>query len=124
MLVRMYWNNVTNEFANAPNFNINIPSFGKFYPIETIDPDPIFSKFTNVMGPLKEHYLSYGYKDGVDLVAAGTDWRGIPTKEWIEATRNVIEKAYASAGNKPLVVVGHSMGCPFVCCCYYFHTFT
>jgi len=112
-LMRFYWNNATNTYDDVPNFDITIPEFGTFYPIETVDPSPIFSKITNFMGDFKKNFVSHGYVDGTDLNAAGTDWRNIPTTEWIERTRKLVEETYQKNGNSKVVIFGHSMGCLF-----------
>jgi len=62
-------------------------------------------------------FESVGYVDTETLFGACFDWTTIPTGEWIGDLKNLIEYAYAKNNNSQVVLIAHSMGCPYS---YYF----
>jgi len=75
---------------------------------------PIFLSY--MKGLLKE-LDNHGYVYGVDFLAQSYDWSQLPTDLWVEQMKASIEYLYKQNKNKKVIIVSHSMGCPFT---YYF----
>jgi len=91
-----------------------VAKYVKSYP-SVVDVAKIGSE--NVFQTMVDYLAKEGYEDKKNLFASGYDWTELPTEEWMERTKELIEKAYSSNGNSKVVLVVHSMGSPFS---YYF----
>ena len=60
-----------------------------------------------------QKFESIGYVDGVNLFGAGFDWKQSPNDKWANDMKNLIEKAYETNNQTKVVLVTHSLGCPY-----------
>jgi len=70
----------------------------------------------DVFDTMLSDFKARGYVDNENLFAASYDWTQLPTDEWVQKTKELIEKA-SDHGKKKVLLIGHSMGCPYS---YYF----
>ena len=81
-----------------------------------ISKSPLLRSITYIYGPLIKSLEEFGYTAGSNLSAAPYDWRLSPSKlqerdKYYSNLMDLVEKMYAGNGDKPVVLVAHSMGC-------------
>ena len=95
------------SIKNTPGVKTWIPSFGS----------------TNFVGEnyfyvFEETLVARGYKHGVNLFSANYDFRKIcdshEFKKWSQELSGLIEKATFANTEKPVILVGHSLGCVLI----------
>jgi len=64
-----------------------------------------------------DEFVKEGYIRGKDVFASAYDWTELPSDEWINDTKRLIEDAYYNNAESKVVIIAHSMGGPFS---YYF----
>eukprot|EP01111_Echinosteliopsis_oligospora_P011659 TRINITY_DN389_c0_g1_i2.p1 TRINITY_DN389_c0_g1~~TRINITY_DN389_c0_g1_i2.p1 ORF type:complete len:477 (+),score=122.76 TRINITY_DN389_c0_g1_i2:95-1525(+) len=108
---------VTGLYNNTYGVNIRPTDFGGVKGVSYLDyklgiPVSLTSVYSNMVASLQE----VGYTVGQDLRGAPYDWR-LPADYqekigWYQALQELIEETYTLNGNKPVVIVTHSMGGP------------
>lgn len=92
----------------------NIPGLGG---VDYLSPDNILLNYVSyVFGPMIRALVAQGYAEGKDLDAAPYDWRVAPSTletrdAYFTKTMHQIEAMYQTNGQRPVVLVCHSMGC-------------
>jgi len=84
--------------------------------MDELAPNGVTSTLFPYFHKMIEKFKSIGYVDGDNLLGAGFDWKDLPTDEWVNKVKKLIEDAYAKHKEK-IVLITHSMGCPYS---YYF----
>jgi len=85
----------------------NYPETGS---VETIGPVDVFKEMV-------DEFVKQGYTRGKDVFASAYDWTELPSDEWINKTKRLIEDAFNNNAERKVVIIAHSMGGPFS---YYF----
>jgi len=89
---------------------VRIPDWGRVTSIDPLSYE--LGSIIRMYGKSMDSLQSLGYEDCKTLFVAAYDWRQMPTEQWKNDVRELIEKAVNSTGKKA-VIVSHSMGCPF-----------
>jgi len=105
------------NYTNTGGVNIRPTDFGGIKGVSYLDyklgiPISLTSVYSNIVASLQE----VGYTVGQDLRGAPYDWR-LPAdyqakNGWYAALQELIEETYTLNGNKPVVIITHSMGGP------------
>lgn len=92
-----------------------MPHFGSTQGMAYLDPS--FRRLSVYMGILVKALEDKGYIDGASLLGAPYDFRYIPGEHaapiaatFLEDLRGLIERAYISNGEQPVVLLSHSLG--------------
>jgi len=96
-------------WSNVEGVSVRVPHFGLVASV-----DPLCEELGNVIrmyGPAMDTLQRMGFVDGKTLIVASYDWRRMPTPEWKEEVRGMIESAVMATGKKA-VIMSHSMGGP------------
>jgi len=97
------------NWANVEGVDVRVPYFGS---VKSVDPlCEELGKNIRMYGPAMDTLQKMGYVDGKTLIVASYDWRRMPTQEWMNEVRGMIEGAVAATGKKA-VIFTHSMGGP------------
>ncbi|KAF5205623.1 Phosphatidylcholine-sterol acyltransferase [Thalictrum thalictroides] len=109
------------DYFNTPGVETRVPHFGSTQSLLYLNPE--LKHITGYMAPLVKSLEQQGYRDGENLYGAPYDFRyglapeGHPSfvgTEYLHNLKNLIEKASASNGGKPVIVLSHSLGSLFV----------
>lgn len=113
--ISLVYNPATNTCENAPGVDTRVPYFGSTKGMAYLDPS--FRKLSLYMAVLVKALEANGYIDGKSLFGAPYDFRYAPGKyaspvaaSFLEDLRKLIEEAYATNGDQPVVLVSHSLG--------------
>jgi len=113
-----HWDYVPEEkkWKKIEGIEYSVPKWGSTYACDTVIPGALTQNMIPYFHKMIKTLEALGYKDGENLIGAGFDWKQLPTKDWMDKVRILIEDAVKKSGSKA-VILGHSMGCPFS---YYF----
>ncbi|XP_076325381.1 lysosomal phospholipase A and acyltransferase-like isoform X1 [Tachypleus tridentatus] len=110
--MRLVYNNYTRTTTNSPGVDIIIPGFGNTDTVEWLDPSHVSPSayFTNIV----EYVLPLGYTRGVNIQGAPYDFRKAPNEmqDYLKNVTNLLEDTYYKTGNKKVLLICHSLGCP------------
>ena len=99
------------RYHNQHGVDVRGHDFGGMQGIAALDPSE--PRFTATYLPLIRALEAAGYKERVDLWGAPYDWRlagdGLAARGVADDMQSLIETAYTTAGNSPVVLVAHSM---------------
>jgi len=107
--VGLHPNDAGDKWTNTPGTDFRVPYWGTVKSI-----DPLSAELGNVIrmyGWTMDTLQSLGYEDNKTLFVAAYDWRKMPTDEWKNDVRQLIENAVESTGKKA-VIFSHSMRGP------------
>jgi len=105
----MHPNDAGDQWSNTEGVEYRVPYWGS---VKSVDPlCEELGKVIRMYGHAMDSLQKFGYEDGKTLFVASYDWRRMPTPEWKEDVREMIEKAVFATGKKA-VIYSHSMGCP------------
>lgn len=113
----LYYDQVADDYRNAPGVETRVPYFGSTQGLLYINPH--LKDITAYMAPLVESLEQIGYIDGKTLFGAPYDFRyglaaeGHPSQigsKFLEDLKRLIEEASISNGGKPVILVSHSLG--------------
>ena len=108
--VRLAFNATTGAFANSPGVEMRVPGFGNTTTIEVLDPS-LASK-TGYFAVFVARLVAAGLVRGVSVVGAPFDFRLTPrSAPYVASMVALIEATAAANGDRPVVLVSHSMGC-------------
>uniref|UniRef100_A0A0N5A8Y2 Group XV phospholipase A2 n=1 Tax=Syphacia muris TaxID=451379 RepID=A0A0N5A8Y2_9BILA len=117
--MKLVYNHSDGTTRNMPGVETRIPGFGTTETVEWLDKSKtsVGRYFTDIV----EALVSWGYRRGKDVIGAPFDWRKAPNEhmEYFDKLKATIEELYRNNGNKRVVVIGHSMGNPFML--YFYH---
>ncbi|XP_031377859.1 lecithin-cholesterol acyltransferase-like 1 [Punica granatum] len=109
------------DYYNAPGVETRVPHFGSTRSLLYMDPH--LKHVTAYMGPLVDSLCRIGYVDGQTLFGAPYDFRyglaadGHPSRvgtKFLGDLRDLVERASASNGGMPVILLSHSLGGLFV----------
>ncbi|KAK9270273.1 hypothetical protein L1049_025850 [Liquidambar formosana] len=113
----LYYDEVEDDYRNAPGVETRVPSFGSTQSLLYLDPQ--LKHITKYMASLVQSLEQIGYVDGQTLFGAPYDFRyglaaeGHPSKvgsKFLKDLKDLIEKASTSNGGKPVILLSHSLG--------------
>ncbi|XVE95049.1 hypothetical protein REPUB_Repub02eG0063000 [Reevesia pubescens] len=113
----LYYDPDLDDYRNAPGVETRVPEFGSTQSLLYLDPN--LKHLTAYMEPLVESLEEIGYVDGETLFGAPYDFRyglaaeGHPShvgSKFLQDLKDLIEKASASNGGKPVILLSHSLG--------------
>ncbi|EDR29163.1 1-O-acylceramide synthase precursor, putative [Entamoeba dispar SAW760] len=111
--MKTYWNSSTRKMENIPGANIYYPDFPSTKGIFALAPDnqKLLQSKTKVFAAMIRDLKAAGWKDGIDLVSPGYDWRYADrsNNNWTEKTTQLIQQLVHDNGHK-VVIVTHSFG--------------
>ncbi|XP_007018457.2 PREDICTED: lecithin-cholesterol acyltransferase-like 1 [Theobroma cacao] len=105
------------DYRNAPGVETRVPEFGSTESLLYLDPH--LKQLTAYMAQLIESLEEIGYVSGETLFGAPYDFRyglaaeGHPShvgSKFLQDLKDLIEKASASNGGKPVILLSHSLG--------------
>ena len=123
--LKVNYDPLTNSYHNQPGVKLRPRDFGGLGGVDYLDhtDDPL--KLTAYYAPIIDALKTIGYVAGTNIFGAPYDWR-VPVdflfktdilgtnQTYFNDVKQLIERAYVSAGNRPAHLVAHSMGCPSV----------
>ncbi|XP_065213421.1 phospholipase A2 group XV-like [Planococcus citri] len=108
--MKLTYNNETRTTSNSPGVSVRIPAFGNSTTVEYIDPSRASagSYFKDIANML----VNMGYERNTTLRGAPYDFRKGPNEqsEYFEALKNLIVETYELNGQKPVILIVHSLG--------------
>jgi len=112
--VRLVYDNVTRRTSNSPGVETRIPEFGNTSSVEWLDPSK--SAYGAYFKDIVESLQPLGYERGINIKGAPYDFRKAPNEceEYFVNFKKLVEDTYAENDQRPLVLVAHSMGGPFM----------
>ncbi|KAJ4844412.1 Lecithin-cholesterol acyltransferase-like 1 [Turnera subulata] len=117
----LYYDEELDDYRNAPGVDTRVPHFGSTQSLLCLDPH--LKDATTYMAPLVESLEKVGYVNGETLFGAPYDFRyglaaeGHPSSvgsKFLKDLKDLIEKASARNGGKPVIILSHSLGGMFV----------
>ncbi|KAE8657048.1 Lecithin-cholesterol acyltransferase-like 1 [Hibiscus syriacus] len=117
----LYYDPDLDDYRNAPGVESRVPAFGSTDSLLYLNPN--LKKLTAYMAPLVDSLEEIGYVSGETLFGAPYDFRyglaaeGHPSRvgtKFLEDLKHLIEKASASNGGKPVILLSHSLGALYV----------
>lgn len=127
MHFRLFFNTTTLYSENSPGVETRVPGFGGTETVEWLDPSR--ASQGNYFAPIADALTAWGFRRGKNLLGAPFDWRRAPCKflcikfknqnldelnEFFLMLKTMIEMVYRYNSNTPVVILGHSMGNPFM----------
>eukprot|EP00794_Sanderia_malayensis_P018784 gene18784-20675_t len=112
--VKLVYNATLDQMQNTHGVYTRIPGFGNTSSIEYLD--PALSHPGQYFAPFIRSLVDkFGYKRGFNIRAAPYDFRYGPEYASVYFTKlkALIETSYKTNGNKRVLLVSQSMGCPF-----------
>ncbi|XP_039049943.1 lecithin-cholesterol acyltransferase-like 1 isoform X2 [Hibiscus syriacus] len=113
----LYYDPNLDDYRNAPGVETRVPGFGSTDSLLYLNPN--LKKLTAYMAPLVDSLEEIGYVSGETLFGAPYDFRyGLAAEghrshvgtKFLEDLKDLIEKASASNGGKPVILLSHSLG--------------
>ncbi|XVE55728.1 hypothetical protein DITRI_Ditri03aG0181600 [Diplodiscus trichospermus] len=113
----LYYDRELDDYHNAPGVETRVPEFGSTESLLYLNPN--LKQLTEYMAPLVEPLEGIGYVRGETLFGAPYDFRyglaaeGHPShvgSKFLQDLKDLIEKASASNGGKPVILLSHSLG--------------
>ncbi|KAL5558692.1 hypothetical protein UlMin_034903 [Ulmus minor] len=113
----LYYDKDQDDYINAPGVQTRVSHFGSTQSLLYLNPS--LKGITSYMAPLVESLEEIGYERDKTLFGAPYDFRyglaakGHPSKvgsKFLQDLKALIEKASASNGGKPVILVSHSLG--------------
>ncbi|CAK9154120.1 unnamed protein product [Ilex paraguariensis] len=117
----LYYDPDLDDYRNAPGVETRVPHFGGTQALLYLDPH--LKHITAYMSSLVESLGEIGYVDGKTLFGAPYDFRyglaaaGHPSQvgsKFLQDLKSLIEEASTSNGDKPVILLSHSLGGLFV----------
>lgn len=105
------------KWKRMEGINFTIPGWGTVFPVDELAPGAVTGKLIPYFHGIIRKLKALGYVDGVNMTGAGFDWKEVPSDEWVERVKDLVETVVANNGGSRAVLIAHSMGCPFT---YYF----
>jgi len=105
----MHPNEAGDKWTDTPGTEFRVPNWGTVASVDPLSSE--LGKVIRMYGRTMDILKGIGYEDGKTLLVASYDWRKMPTPQWKEDVRQLIENAVNSTGKKA-VIFSHSMGCP------------
>ncbi|KAK7861832.1 hypothetical protein R5R35_000592 [Gryllus longicercus] len=110
--IKLVYDNKTRKTYNSDGVDIRIPGFGNTSTVEWLDPSQAVTGayFKDVGNAL----VAMGYERNVSIRGAPYDFRKAPNEnqQYFVDLKALIEETYTINGNKPVVIIAHSMGAP------------
>ncbi|OMO50934.1 Lecithin:cholesterol/phospholipid:diacylglycerol acyltransferase [Corchorus capsularis] len=115
--ILLYYDPDLDDYHNAPGVETRVPDFGSTNSLLYLN--PWLKQLTAYMAPLVKSLEEIGYVNGENLFGAPYDFRyglapeGHPSKvgsKFLQDLKDLIEKASASNGGKPVILLSHSLG--------------
>jgi len=114
--MRMSYNNVTRRSSDSPGVETRIPGFGNSSTVEYLDPSQRFFSvyFANIVAKVINKHQ--GYVRGENIHGAPYDFRQAAHEhqEYFVRVKKLIEDTYVANEATPVILLGHSMGCPMM----------
>ncbi|KAL3679048.1 hypothetical protein R1sor_022004 [Riccia sorocarpa] len=111
----LVYNEKTQRFENFPGVETRVPHWGTVEGMEYLD--PTFKSLASYMAPLVQGLKAEGYEVGKNLFGAPYDFRYAPgpyaadvAVKFSQDLIELIQKAHDDNGNRPVVLVSHSLG--------------
>ncbi|KAF8404855.1 hypothetical protein HHK36_009745 [Tetracentron sinense] len=117
----LYYHPDMDDYQNAPGIETRVPHFGSTQALLYLD--PCLKHISGYMAPLVNSLEQIGYVDGENLFGAPYDFRyglaaeGHPShvgSKFLQDLKDLVEKASAENGGKPVIILSHSLGGLFV----------
>lgn len=112
--MRLVYHAENHTTTNSPGVLIRQPNFGNTSSVEFLDESEMTS--TSYFYYIVESLVSSGYTRNINIMGAPYDFRKAPNEnaKFIKQLGMLIEETSLKNGKKPVVVIGHSMGNPYV----------
>lgn len=110
--LQMRWNSSTKNWDDFPGVAVRFVR--GISGVDYLDPsDGATRKITKYFGPLVNALTAVGYVENVTLAALGYDWRRgcASLGMWRNSLKSTVEMLVQQNGNRPALLVAHSMGC-------------
>ncbi|PPD68886.1 hypothetical protein GOBAR_DD34230 [Gossypium barbadense] len=113
----LYYDPDLDDYRNAPGVETRVPEFGSTNSLLYLNPN--LKRLTAYMAPLVKFLEEIGYVSGETMFGAPYDFRyglaaeGHPShvgSKFLQDLKDLIEKASASNGGKPVILLSHSLG--------------
>ncbi|KAE9548698.1 hypothetical protein FO519_008096 [Halicephalobus sp. NKZ332] len=119
--MRLVFNTSSKLSTNAPGVDTRFPDFGGTSSVEWLDPSK--ASQGQYFAFIADTLVSWGYKRGKNLVGAPFDWRRAPPEldDFFVLLKSLIQRVYYYNNEKPVIVLGHSMGNPVMN--YFYHQY-
>ncbi|XP_052200712.1 lecithin-cholesterol acyltransferase-like 1 [Diospyros lotus] len=117
----LHYDHHRDDYRNTPGVQTRVSRFGSTQSLLYLN--PTLKHLTEYMASLVESLEQVGYVDGETLFGAPYDFRyglaaeGHPSRvgsQFLQDLKHLIEEASASNGNKPVILLSHSLGGLFV----------
>ncbi|KAJ0981821.1 hypothetical protein J5N97_010076 [Dioscorea zingiberensis] len=117
----LYYDDELDDYHNAPGVETRVPFFGSTEGLMYLDPH--LKHITEYMATLVNSMERIGYESGNNLFGAPYDFRyglaaeGHPChvgNQYLQDLKQLIESAFNSNGEKPVIILSHSLGGLFV----------
>lgn len=108
--VRLMYDNQSRLTSNSPGVETRIPGFGNTSSVEWLDPSK--TSYGAYYKDIVEALVAVGYERGISVRGAPFDFRKAPNElgDYFASLANLVEDTYENNGNKPVVLVAHSLG--------------
>ncbi|XP_053213978.1 phospholipase A2 group XV-like [Panonychus citri] len=110
--MRLIYDPITRTTSSPPGVTIKVPGFGNTSTVEYVDPSQVsIAGYFNV---LVAEMVKNGYKRGVNIRGAPYDFRKSPLEldSFYVNFKSLIEETYEINGQRKVIVICHSLGCP------------
>ncbi|KAM0937986.1 putative phosphatidylcholine--sterol O-acyltransferase [Dioscorea sansibarensis] len=117
----LYYDPELDDYHNAPGVETRVPHFGSTEGLMYLDPH--LKHITDYMATLVNSLEKVGYERGKNLFGAPYDFRyglaaeGHPChvgNQYLQDLKELIESAFISNGERPVIILSHSLGGLFV----------
>ena len=112
--MRLIYDNKTRTTRNNDGVELKIPDFGNTTSVEYLDVGR--SSYALYFGNIVDALIDMGYERKKSIFAAPYDFRKAANEqnEWFKVFKDLVMSAYNTNGNKPVILVSHSMGSPMI----------
>lgn len=117
--MKLKYNNKTRRTYDNDGVQTRIPGFGNTTTVEWLDKSQ--RSFSLYFANIVKHLLPLGYERGINIFGAPYDFRRAAHEhdEYFKKVKILVEDAYSSNSNTPVLLLCHSMGSPMML--YFLH---
>ena len=110
--MRLIYDPETHKTRNNDGVQIRVPGFGNTSTVEYLGNGILTHHFAYYFHSIVEALVSLGYERGANIHGAPYDFRKAPNEQgdYFKKVKALIEDTFAQNGNKPVILLTHSMG--------------